>query len=294
MKDYYQILGVSENADLEEIKRAYRRLAKEYHPDSHPGDKAAEEKFKEIAEAYEVLSDPKRREQYDQMRKFGAFAGGGRFDPGDFNLEDLFGFNFDWEDRRGFIFDDIFDKFFGRKSRFTSRGADLHTEVEIPFELAIHGGKRTFTIIQNGKRRTFTVNIPPGIEDGSKIRLKGQGAQGLNGGPPGDLLVTVKVAKHPFFERKGADIYCEVPINVVQAILGTKIRVKTVDGRKVELMIPPGTQSGTTFRLKGLGVKTERGQGDQYVKVRVEIPTSCTERQKELLRKFAQEGNLKY
>jgi len=325
-KDYYKILGVSENATEDEIRKAYRRLAKEYHPDSRPGDKAAEERFKEIAEAYEVLSDPQKRAQYDQMRKFGSFAGGPGFEFGDFDLGDLGGIKFEWgSPGGGFSFrgfgdlsgdiQDILERFFGRGSGPWSgrrsgrsqagssfrrtysrvepeRGSDIQAELEVPFEVAVNGGKQTFTLNLNGVRRTLAVTIPPGIDDGEKIRLRGQGAPGPAGAPPGDLILTIRVAKHPFFEKKGADVYCEVPINVVQAILGTKIKVRTIAGQKVLLTIPPGTQSGQLFRLKGLGAPAKSGRGDQYVRIRVEIPKHITERQRQLLEEFAKEGNL--
>lgn len=304
-KDYYEILGVNEDASTEDIKKAYRRLAKEYHPDSHPGDKAAEERFKEVAEAYEVLSDPKKRKQYDEMRKYGAFVGGEGFD---IHFGDFDGFKFHWDDRtkRGFTFDDfggfedLFSRIFRQREGFRredfspNRGQDLYAEIEIPFEVAISGGKRNITVSHGNNRRTLAVNIPPGIEDGSQIRLRGQGAPGSQGTPPGDLIITIRVAKHPFFDRKGADIYCEVSIDVVQAILGTKIRVKTISGKKVELKVPPGTQSGTTFRLKGLGVKTKDTRGDQFVKITVKVPTSINEKQRKLLEEFAKEEKLKH
>jgi len=364
-KDYYKILGVSENASTDEIKRAYRRLAKKYHPDANPGNKMAEEKFKEISEAHQVLSDPKKRKQYDQLKKFGesGFRGYQGFDFEDFTKGT--GRKFEFEDLSGFgsfsdIFSSIFD--FGERSRQSSwgpqKGEDLYSEIEIPFDQAISGGKTVFqikkektcpichgtggepgsqvktcpdckgtgtisfsqgafavkrpcprcygrgkiigTLCHNcgglGQVETYekiAINIPPGINDGAQLRLKGQGKLGISGGPPGDLIVKVNVGEHRFFEGKGADIYCQVPINIAQAVLGSKIRVRTIDG-KVDLKIPPGTQSGTLFRLKGKGVTVNGTKGDQYVEVLVEVPKTVSEKQKKLMEEFAKEGDLKY
>ncbi len=354
MKDYYKILGVSENATQEEIKQAYKRLAMKYHPDRNPGDKQAEEKFKEINEAYSVLSDPEKRKQYDQLRKFGVGAGVGtgfgegfNFGFGDSFLEDLLNQFFD----RG--------EFFRRSRRGAVKGEDINIEVEIPFSTSIHGGEiyvdvpkkevcdvcsgtgakpgaRVSTCPVCGGSGTISdvkgmfafsrpcprcygrgriisevcyncggtgqvqtvkkikIKIPPGIDSGTTLRVKGEGEPGINGGPNGDLYVHVKVQDDRFFKRRGNDIYVEIPINIAQAILGSKMRIKTIYGNKVELTIPPGTQTGTTFRLGGLGVKTNGSVGDMYVTVRVEIPEKINERQRKLIEEFAKEGNLKY
>ncbi len=354
MKDYYKILGVSENATQEEIKQAYKRLAMKYHPDRNLGDKQAEEKFKEINEAYSVLSDPEKRKQYDQLRKFGVGAGVGtgfgegfNFGFGDSFLEDLLNQFFD----RG--------EFFRRSRRGAVKGEDINIEVEIPFSTSIHGGEiyvdvpkkevcdvcsgtgakpgaRVSTCPVCGGSGTISdvkgmfafsrpcprcygrgriisevcyncggtgqvqtvkkikIKIPPGIDSGTTLRVKGEGEPGINGGPNGDLYVHVKVQDDRFFKRRGNDIYVEIPINIAQAILGSKMRIKTIYGNKVELTIPPGTQTGTTFRLRGLGVKTNGSVGDMYVTVRVEIPEKINERQRKLIEEFAKEGNLKY
>ncbi|MCK4384726.1 MAG: molecular chaperone DnaJ [candidate division Zixibacteria bacterium] len=364
-KDYYEILSVSENATPEQIKKAYRKLAKKYHPDANPGNKAAEEKFKEVSEAHDVLSNPEKKRQYDQLRQMGkqGFAGAGGF-------EDLFrgrsgrGRTFKFEDLGGMgDLSDLFSSFFdlGKRTRQQrwgpQKGADMYAEVEIPFDQAISGGKTIIEIKKEetcpvcggsgakpgtklstcpecggtgmlsfsqgafavnrpcprcygrgkiitapcpecrGKGQTFvrkkiSINIPAGINDGTKLRLVGQGQPGTAGGPPGDLIVKINIGEHRFFERKGGDIYCRVPINIAQAILGTKIRVKTIDG-KVDLKIPPGTQSGTKFRLRGRGVKVNGSRGDQYVEVKVEVPKNITAKQRELMEEFAKETGLR-
>lgn len=297
MKNYYTILGVREDAGVEEIKKAYRRLAKQYHPDANPGNKAAEEKFKEISEAYDVLSDPQKRQQYDQMRKYGFGSGTQGFDFRDFG-------NFTGRTWRGpdFTFEgfdffgdlkDIFERFFYRdqESPFgfsgTSRGNDVHAEIRIPFALSISGGKTSFTILKNQKPVTYAVQIPPGIEEGEQIRLKGQGYRNSRTQEPGDLILTVRVEPHRFFKREGKDIHCEITLNLAQAVLGTSVKVNTVHGKKVLLKIPPGTQNGTVFRIPNMGVERNGVRGDQYVKVRVEIPTHLTQEEEELMAKFA-------
>ncbi|NOY78437.1 MAG: DnaJ domain-containing protein [Calditrichaeota bacterium] len=305
LKDYYKILGVSENATDAEIKKAYRNLAKQYHPDSHPGDKAAEEKFKDIAEAYDVLSDKEKRAKYDQLRKYGGPTPGGGINFDDFG--DLGGIHFEFGGHPGggttftdgtpFDLDDLFSRLFGggrdtftRTRRRTAPGQDVHVQLEIPFETAVKGGPYQFVVDLNGQHKNLSITIPPGVEDGTQLRIAGQGLPGP-GGKTGDMLVTIRVGKHRFFERKGHDVYCEVPIGVVQAMLGTKIRVKTVHGKKAELKIPPGTQCGQMFRLKGMGIQTPDGRkGDQYVKINVQIPKVLNERQKELLREFEKAG----
>jgi molecular chaperone DnaJ len=365
-KDYYEVLGVSENATPDQIKKAYRKLAKKYHPDANPGNKAAEERFKEVSEAHEVLANPEKKKQYDQLRQMGrqGFAGAGGF-------EDLFrgkagrGRTFTFEDLGGMgdlgdLFSSFFD--FGERNRQQKwgpqKGADAYAEIEIPFDQAISGGKtlvelrkeeacpvcggsgakpgsklstcpdcggsgmRSFSqgafavnrpcprcfgrgkIVTEpcpqcgGKGQTFgqkriSINIPAGIRDGARLRLRNQGQPGVAGGPAGDLIVKVNIGEHRFFERRGGDIFCRVPINVAQAILGSKIRVRTIDG-KVDLKIPPGTQSGTRFRLKGKGVKVNGARGDQYVEVVVEVPKNISEKQRKLMEDFAKETGLQH
>ena len=304
-KDYYKILGVGEDASQEEIKKAYRKLAKQYHPDSHPGDKQAEERFKEIAEAYAILSDPEKRRKYDELRKFGGRMGGPGFEG--FNVGDFGNIRFEWGSPEEFSFGgshfglgDIFSQFFGGGSRTktytrTAKGQDIHAELVIPFEVAALGGKQTFTVQYGGKRKTFAVNIKPGIEDGEKIRLRGQGAPGYGGGPAGDLILTVHVAPHPLFKREGLDIVSKVKLNLAQALLGTKVQVQTVQGKRVKLRIPPGTQNGQRFRLKGMGIRTPGGRvGDHYVEVEVVLPESLNSEQRKLIEEFARVSHLNY
>jgi len=309
-KNYYDILGVSENATPEEIKRAFRTLAKKYHPDRNPGDKTAEAKFKEISEAHETLSDSKKKAEYDTMLKYGAFAGAGRgasgFGGAGFDFSDLFRqgtggrggfqtFRFSSSGIDGL--EDIISSFFGGGDPFGSRrgpfakrrarqprmqkGADLKMSLTVSFMEAINGAQKMLRIHQTGK--TLNVKIPKGIEDGGKIRLAGQGMPGPRGGQTGDLIITVKVMPDQRFERKGNDIYTSVTVSFKEAILGTQKEVHTLS-KKVMLRIPPGTQPGTKLRLKGQGLAVAGSQGgDLYVEVKVEIPKTLTERQRKML-----------
>jgi len=309
-KDYYKILGVSENATQEEIKKAYRKLAMEYHPDRRKGDKAAEEKFKDISEAYSVLGDEKKRKEYDMLRKNPFMGQGGfgyegtgpggyrvHFGEGDFGnlgdiFSDLFGFGFGRSRGRtsGFGTDVGFeDLFTGARSRGPRRGADVEARVTIPFELAANGGE---TIISTGTGKRVKIKIPPCIEEGKKIRIKGQGAPSPEGGEPGDLYVTINIAPHPEFERRGNDIYSTANINVAEAILGTQIQVKTVDGKKVKLKIPPLTSSGKVFRLPGMGIKNEKGRGDHYVRINIMVPRDLTPSQIKEFKEWAKKVGL--
>jgi molecular chaperone DnaJ len=377
-KDYYQILGVAENASPQEIKKAYRRLAKKLHPDTNPDDPQAGEKFKEVNEANEVLSDPKKRKQYDDLRHF-AQAGYGRggFQQG-FDFEDIMsqfgrrgatapgGHTFTTEDLGGLgDLGDIFSHIFDRGGRFRQqrygpqKGQDLYAEVEVPFDVAAKGGSSVISVTKEDAcdrcagtgaepgskvepcpqcggsgmisvsqgafavsrpcprcygrgeivsepcakcggsgqvtaRKRLSVKIPQGIPDGGKIRLRGQGQPGSSGGPPGDLIIKVKVAPHRFFRRQGADIYCDVDINLAQAVLGSKLRIRTLDGRRALLKIPPGTQPGTTFRLKGLGVDTDTRRGDQLVTVKVKLPNDLSDHDRKLFEQLAGSLNLKH
>jgi molecular chaperone DnaJ len=367
-KDLYKILGISETATLDEIKKAYRRLAKKYHPDANPGDKTAEEHFKDISTAYEVLGDPKKRQQYDQLRKYGA-GGFEGFRPGwgtggrgfgqkagkGFSFEDLGGFG-----GLGDIFRDLFDLggMGARSGPASRRGEDLHSEIEIPFETAISGGETLLnvpveevcptchgsgadpgsqtsvcpechgqgylTFAQGGfsvnrpcprcygrghivtkpchtcggrgrvqRMRKISLKIPAGIDDGNHIRLRGQGRPGTGDAPPGDLIIAVRVGTHRFFHRKGRDLHCEVPLNIAQAILGSRLRVRTIDG-KIDITIPPGTQTGTVFRVPGKGLSVNGKRGDQLIKVRVKVPQKLNERQRKLMQDFAREAGLSH
>lgn len=294
-KDYYKILGLSENATSAEIKNAYRKLAKKYHPDSHPGDRNAESRFKEVAEAYEILSDNKKKSQYDQFRKYG-----GAFPGGDFG-----GFKFDWDTAgsRGFDFGgglgDIFSRFFGQNGGSSRRpreqkGQDISANLQVPFKIAAYGGKHTFSININGAKKTLSVNIKPGTEDGGQIRLAGQGTRGA-GIRPGDLILTVNISPLVGFKREGLDIIDITELNLAQAMLGTKLKVQTLDGNKVQVSIPPGSQNGQRLRLKGLGVKASNiKNGDYYLEFKINLPEKLTKNQKELIEEFARKSNLKY
>ena len=346
-RDYYEVLGVDRGADEATIKKAYRKLAKKYHPDMNPGDKEAEQKFKEASEAYAVLSDAEKRRQYDQFGH-AAFEGGAGGPGGG-------GFDFSGMDM-GDIFGDIFGDFFGGGSRRQAhngpmKGANLRTSVRITFEEAVFGcekeielvlkdecekchgtgakpgtspetctkcggkGKVVFSqqslfgMVQNvqtcpechgtGKvikekcpdcrgtgyissRKKIKVSIPAGIDNGQSVRIRDKGEPGINGGPRGDLLVEVIVSRHPVFERQDMNLYSTAPITFAQAALGGEARIHTIDG-DVLYEVKPGTQTNTRIRLKGKGVKSPRGtQGDEYVEVRVEIPTKLSHEEKEL------------
>lgn len=350
-RDYYEVLGVSRNASEDELKKAYRKVAKKYHPDLNPGNKEAEEKFKEVNEAYGVLSDPEKRRKYDQFGHAGVDpnfgAGGGGFNGAGFDFGD--------------IFSDIFGGGFGgfgggSRRNGPRRGADVRQVVEISFDEAAFGCKKKINITKqekcdtcggtgaapgtsaetchrcNGtgqiqtqqrtmlgymtnvstcpechgtgkiiktpckdcrgtgkvrKTKTIEIDIPAGIDDGQTMQLSGQGEAGERGGPSGDLLITIRVRRHPLFRRQDNDVYITMPITIVQAALGATVKVPTLDGT-VEYDIPEGTQPGTRFRLRGKGIPflRGRGRGDQYVTVDVEIPKNLSAKQKELLREF--------
>lgn len=359
-RDYYEVLGVSKGATDEEIKKAYRKKAKQYHPDLNPGDKTAEAKFKEANEAYEVLSDKDKRARYDQFGhagvdpNFGAggpgggFGGFGGFDMGDIDLGDIFGSFFG-------------GGFGGGSSRARSgpmKGDTLRASVSISFEEAAFGCEKEVSVdryetcaVCHGsgcadgtspevcpdchgsgqvqvrrqtpmgvfattspcgrcggkgriiktpctacrgsglerKRRTIQAKIPAGIDNGQTISIRGQGHAGKNGGPSGDLLITITVRPHELFRREGTSVLCEAPITFAQAVLGAELEIPTIDG-KVKYDLPEGTQSGTTFRLKGKGIPelNGRGRGDQYVTVYIETPRNLNREQKEALKKFAE------
>ena len=355
-RDYYEVLGIQKGASEDEIKKAYKKLARKYHPDMNPGDKEAEEKFKEVNEANEVLSDPEKKARYDQFGfagvdpNYGAGAGGGAYGGG-FDFGDL---------------GDIFGSFFGggfgggqrRNPNAPQRGESIRASVSVSFTEAAFGCEKSVTLerseqcptckgngcapgttpeicpdchgsgtvqtrrqtpmgvfASNGpcrkcggtgrlihqpcpvcrgsgavrKRKTIKVTIPAGIDHGQTISLRGQGNAGKNGGPAGDLLITVMVQPHELFRRDGVDVFCEAPITFTQAVLGAELEIPTIDG-KVKYSIPEGTQTGTVFRLKGKGIPVlnGRGRGDQYVTVTIETPRNLNKEQKEALRKFSE------
>ena len=341
-RDYYEVLEVNRNASDSEIKKAYRRLAVKYHPDKNPGDKAAEDNFKELSEAYEVLSEPQKRAQYDQFGHAG--MGGGGFSSGGFGGGSPF----------GDIFGDIFGDVFGTRPRGRGRrGDDLQYTMEVKFEEAAFGVEKTvevpyakrcdscggsgakagtepkvcptcrgagqvrfqqgfFSVSKtcshcNGEgrvvespcpscrgagtvrdRKTISVKVPAGVESGIRLKLSGEGGQGIKGGPNGDLYVVISVSEHPIFKREDNDVICEIPISYTQAALGCELEIPTLDG-KVSMKIPEGTQSGTIFRLRGKGVPALQGygRGDHLVIAKVETPSNLNKQQRELLEELA-------
>ncbi len=300
-EDYYATLGVSRTASADDIKKAYRGLARKHHPDLNPDDPNAKEKFQQVQSAFDVLSDPKKREMYDRYgsayEQMGAGAHpGGRAWPGgapdagagaggfEFNVEDLFGgggggaANFG-----GGGFADLFRHFNqGRRQQAArhreSAGVDLEHDLEIPFATAVLGGEAQIAIRRaSGNTETIRVKIPAGIEDGKRIRLRGQGEAAEDGGPAGDILIRIHVAPHPFYRREGHDLEVNVPITLAEALLGGKIDVPTPHGT-ITLTVPPASSSGRRLRVKGHGVKPAKGTfGDLYAELQIVVPKSMPE-----------------
>lgn len=377
-KDFYSVLGVSSTASQDEIKKAYRKLAKKNHPDANASDPKAAERFKEISEANNVLGDAGKRKQYDEMRRLGAFDGGfggfggarsssrgGSYSRGgagntqSINFED-----FDIGGLGGL--GDLFSSMFGggetrqsARQRGPEKGQTVEATLEIPFRTAARGGKVPIElevseecetchgtgaapgaslktcpecngrgVISFGQggfavnrpcpvclgrgqvptepcptchgsgevraKRKVLINVPPGVDTGSKIRLKGQGGKGTQNGPPGDLTITFNVQPDKFYRRDGLDVIATVPLNIAQATLGTKISVKTLDGKKVAIKIPPGTPSGKRFRVRGQGIKKGDKTGDLIVEVSIQVPEKLSEEQERMMKEFAESGGLKY
>ncbi|MCM2359686.1 MAG: DnaJ domain-containing protein [Geobacteraceae bacterium] len=291
--DYYQLLGLKKTATPEEIKRAYRKLAVKYHPDKNPGDKGAEEKFKEINEAYAVLSDPQKRAQYDQFGSTGFHERFSREDIfRDFDVGDLF-------KDAGFGTEDIFSRIFGggfQRGGFgygggRRRGEDFTMELALSFHEAFSGGEKRIAFMRDGRREELSVKVPAGVASGARLRIQGKGGEGVGGGPPGDLYLTVKVGSDPHFEREGDDIIVERQIRFTEAALGTSLDVPTMEGTK-RIKVPAGIQPGTRIRLKGLGFPRmgKTGRGDFYVRVGVRVPEQLTPPQRELLEELAKKG----
>jgi len=293
-RDYYEVLGVKKGASVDEIKKAYRKLAVKYHPDKNQGDKQAEERFKEINEAYAVLSDPKKKEEFD---RFGSNNFHQRY-----SQEDIFrGFNVDDMFRgQGFGTDDIFSRIFGDAmrrqrgggpGRMAAKGEDFSMEIQVTFRDAYDGAEKRIAFMRDGVREELSVKIPAGIESGAKLRVAGRGGAGRMGGPGGDLFLTVNVGPDPLFQREGDDIVLSHEVRFSQAVLGGAIDVPTMEGAK-RIRIPAGIQSGTKVRLKGLGFPQmgHKVRGDMYVKIHVEVPEKLSARQKELIEELAEEG----
>jgi curved DNA-binding protein len=321
-RDYYEVLGVKKTATEEEIKKAYRKLAMKHHPDRNPGNKQAEERFKEINEAYAVLSDKAKRQQYDQ---FGPSGFSQRFSQEDifrgFDISDLFkDLGFSTNDVFGRIFggggrgakvrygnlDDLFgqrggpaydygDIFSGGASQtdgpMAEKGQDIQSELNLTFMEAALGGEKKVRFSNRGRMEEITVKIPPGIESGKKLRLAGKGMDGAGGRPPGDLYLKVNIAEHPLFKREGSDITVDKEIRISEALLGTTIEVPTLDGSK-NIKVPPGTQSNSRIRLKGFGLPRLQGggKGDEYVRIFLRYPKSLNEKQKKLAEDLKKEG----
>jgi molecular chaperone DnaJ len=371
-KDFYSVLGVSSTASQDDIKKAYRKLAKKYHPDANANDPKAAEKFKEISEAYNVLGTADKRKQYDEMRDLGAFDGfagarGGGAGFGGTRTGGGVGADFQNFDIGGLGgLGDLFSSIFGQAGRTTGgrgrvpeQGQSVETQVEIPFRVAVAGGKITLNVevteecatchgsgaapgssmkvcpecagrgtvsfgqggfavnrpcpvcLGRGQipstpcptchgsgevrtRKKVAITVPEGTDNGSRVRLRGQGGHGANGGPSGDLIVTFNVAPDRFFRREGLDLIASVPLNIAQATLGSKISVKTIDDKKVAIKIPPGTPSGKRFRVRGQGVRKGEQRGDLIVEVTINVPEKLTEDQEKMMKEFAEAGGLKY
>lgn len=285
-RSLYETLGVSRDADADALRMVYRKLAKKFHPDANPGDRKAEERFKEISRAYEVLSDPEKRRAYDEFGEIALQAGfdadAARRAQADFGqaFRGTHGPGFDFEFGGAGDMDDLLGRMFGgaaRRGRGGSgrgmRGADVEAELELEFLEAVHGGERKITLSHAGGSETVTVRIPRGVADGGRIRLPGKGSVGVGAGARGDLYATIRVRPHPVFRREGRDVLVDVPITVSEAIRGAQIEVPTLAGRAT-VAIPPGTDSGRKLRLRGKGVPDPAGgpAGDLYVVVQIRVP----------------------
>jgi curved DNA-binding protein len=314
-EDYYQVLGVEKKASADEIKKAYRKLALKWHPDKNPNNKSAEEKFKKISEAYAVLSDTEKRQQYDQFGSADQYRQ-------QYSQEDIFR-NFDINEiLRGFGFeggrgggrttfrtsrrggggarddyDDPFAGLFGGGGRqqyenMPQKGQDAEYNLSISLEESVFGADKKISFQLENRIEDINVKIPAGISSGKKLRLPGKGLSGVSGGPSGDLYLNINVLPHPIYSRDGNDLYIEKTIKFTQAALGTTIEVPTLDGSVKRLKLSPGTQNNTKIRMKGYGVPGLKGasKGDQYVKINVEVPKKLTDKQIKIVQQLAADG----
>jgi curved DNA-binding protein len=301
-RDYYEVLGVPRDASVEDIRRAYRKLARQYHPDVNK-EGGAEDRFKEVSEAYEVLRDPEKRERYDRL---GANWKAGDDVSGASGFSGFGGQNGDFGDVRvefggGADFSDFFEGLFGRGGRagrrtagfggfegfegFQTRGGDQEAEIELTLEEAARGGKRRITL---GDGRDYEVNIPAGVRDGQRIRLAGEGGRGAGGGPSGDLFLRVRIKPHPRFRVEGRDLYVDLPIAPWEGVLGAQVDVPTLDGT-TRVRVPPGSSTGRKLRLRGQGMPGPRGgHGDLYAVLKVDVPKKPTSEERELFERLAQ------
>ncbi|RJX75166.1 molecular chaperone DnaJ [Vibrio sinensis] len=292
-RDYYNVLGVSKGDSVKDIKKAYKKLAMKYHPDKNPGDATAEEKFKEIKEAYEILTDEDKRREYDQFghaafdNSRGGFGGQSQYQSGGF--EDIFGGAFR-QQGQGFGggfggFEDIFSQGRGRQPR-PQKGQDREFTLTVDFVDAIQGAEKVVELPINGEQKKINVKIPAGIKDGEKIRFSGKGGSGVNGGPAGDLMLVITTRPHAFLKRDGDNLTCTTHVDMISATLGGEAEVHVLDSH-FKLKIPAGTQSGRKFKMTSKGVTNRKGvTGDLFVTIQVDTPTNLTEQQKELLTQF--------
>jgi curved DNA-binding protein len=296
-RDYYDVLGVPRDASAEDIRRAYRKLARQHHPDVNK-DPGAEDRFKEVSEAYEVLRDPEKRERYDRL---GPNWKAGQDVSGDAGFDD-FARNGGFGDVRvdfggGGDFSDFFESLFGGRGRtprtagfegFSARGGDQEAELELSLEEAARGGRRRISL---GDGRDYEVNIPPGVKDGQRIRLAGEGGAGMGGGPTGDLFLRVRVRPHPRFRLEGRDLQVDLPVTPSEAALGATVDVPTLDGTS-RVRVPAGSSTGRKLRLRGQGMPAPRGEpGDLYATVKVEVPKRPTDEERELFERLAEVSN---
>jgi molecular chaperone DnaJ len=303
-KNLYDVLGVAEDSDGKTISRAYRKLARDLHPDTHPDDPEAAERFKEVTAAYDVIGDETKRAEYDEFRRATAGARRWEGESGWSNRDDAgtwtrFGSggadgpewdNSTWTTFDAESLDDLFSSVMGRAGRRPAavrRGDDLEAVLDLGFEDAIHGLTTEVTLSGPDGSRTFKVRVPAGIDNGQRIRLAGRGGPGSNGGAPGDLYAVVRVGPHPVFGRRGQDLTAEAAITWPEAVLGSEIEVPTLDGSRVRVRVPAGTPPGRTLRVRGYGVRTAKGAGDLLVSVRVTVPTDITGDQRQAVEAVA-------